>query len=97
MFEEYTDYSAIKSLSTIGDIYYVESEDELKNHKLFGLNIPITELSFDIIDDIDNGYVHGIIAVSNDFAISIIASNSIFNNYFERMKWNKYDWIFKHS
>lgn len=86
MLEEYNDCSTNKSLSSIGDIYYVESEDELKNHKQFGLNNPITELSFDIIDDIDNGYVHGIIAVSNDFAISIIASNSVFNNYFERMK-----------
>lgn len=86
LLEEYEDYYTNKSLSSIGDIYYVESEAELENHLLFGLNNPITELSFDIIDDIGNGYVHGIIAVSNDFAISIFASNNVFNNYFERMK-----------
>lgn len=66
------------NIDSIGAIFFVESSEEFKHPKLFGLINPITESSFEYIDEIGEGFSVGIIIINNSFAITIISSSTNF-------------------
>lgn len=86
LLNEYKEYCPNGSISSIGAIYFVEGGSELCNHKAFGLVNPLNESRFEIIEEIGEGFSHGIVVVSNDFAISIFSPTKVLDKHFERMK-----------
>lgn len=91
LLNEYKEYCTNGSISSIGAIYFAETESELNNHKAFGLVNPLTEPRFESVEEIGEGFSHGIIVVSNDYAISIFSTTEVFNKHFERMEHNEHD------
>lgn len=62
----------------IGTIYYIETIEELKNGMNFGLTKRLTESRFEMIEEIGDGFSHGIIVVTNEYVISIFAPSFLF-------------------
>lgn len=91
LLNEYKEYCTDGSITSIGAIYFAETDLDLKDYKTFGLVNPMKESRFESVEEIGKGFSHGIIVVSNDYAISIFSPNEVFNKHFERMEHNEHD------
>jgi len=91
LLNEYSDYCTEGSISSFGAIFLVEDYDDLRNHQAFGLVTPIKESKFEFLDDIGCGFTHGVLVISNDFAISIFSPTEFLNIHFERINNNEHN------
>ncbi len=66
------------NLDSVGAIFFVESKEEFIHPESFGLVNPITESSFEYIDEIGEGFSVGVIVTNNSFAITIISETTNF-------------------
>lgn len=83
LLNEYQEYCTDGSISSVGAIFYIEEAQDLEQYHEMGLYSPVNKLSFEWIMDIGNEYKNGCIVISTDFAINVIASNSIFRKVLE--------------
>ena len=66
------------NLDSVGAIFCVEAKEKFLQPELFGLVNPVTESSFEYIDEIGEGFSVGTIITNNSFAITIISATTNF-------------------
>lgn len=81
--KEYHTYCANGDISSIGAIFVLESEKELKDYQEFGLTESIS--NFEWLMKMDKGYVNSCVVIDNDRSINIIGKEEYFNKYLEEI------------
>ena len=71
-------YSSNGSIETVGAVYFLEGEDDVRNYQALGLHEPIEGEVFEYIFPINDEYSDGCIVINNDFAINLIAKTKYF-------------------
>ena len=71
-------YSSNGSIETVGAVYFLEGENDVRNYQALGLHEPIAEELFEYIFPINDEYSDGCIVINNDFAINLIAKSKYF-------------------
>ena len=71
-------YSSNGSIETVGAVYFLEGEDDVRNYQALGLHEPISEELFEYIFPINEEYSDGCIVINNDYAINLIAKSKYF-------------------
>ena len=75
---EYRENCPDGSIESIGAIFYLTSDSDIRHYAAFGLSSPITESRFEWLEDVENGYTNGCIVLNNDVAINIIGHSEYF-------------------
>lgn len=71
-------YSSNGSIETVGAVYFLEDQDDVRNYQSLGLHEPVAEELFEYIYPINEEYSDGCIVINNDYAINLIAKTKYF-------------------